>query len=286
MSGDALTFLQSVSGFVQAQRASSADRPALIGVVDATYDPMVNYPAAPPLPKVTVEGEPTLSGKQYAVLNGYLPEPGDRALMLPVGTTYILVGKVTNPSFQGFGRKDGTSDWVVEFGAGNDIGSASGMRLSVALTSSAIVTSAFPRAKLRRVANQSIGASTWTAVSWDTSDKLRTATWLLGTNPTRLTFTQAGAYLVRASVEWGSSATGVRSIGLRLNGGPGQLVPCRTPAAGQPISVGTAATIDVVAGDYLEVMVWQDSGGALNITNNGFGDGDGGYLFVDYQGAT
>lgn len=85
---DALSMLQSISGFVQAQRDSPADRPCLLGVIDPAYAGLPN------LPKVTFEGESTLSGKTYAHLASYVPVAGDRVALMPVGTTYLIVGPV------------------------------------------------------------------------------------------------------------------------------------------------------------------------------------------------
>ncbi|HEU4754011.1 MAG TPA: hypothetical protein VFU47_12955 [Armatimonadota bacterium] len=43
-------------------------------------------------PKVTFDGEDTLSGRTYPKLRGYTPAPGDRVLMLRVGASYVIVG--------------------------------------------------------------------------------------------------------------------------------------------------------------------------------------------------
>lgn len=87
MSG-ALSFLQSVSGFVQSERDGSADRPCLLGVIDPAYAGLPN------LPKVTFEGESTLSGKTYPHLASYVPVASDRVVLVPVGTTYLIIGPV------------------------------------------------------------------------------------------------------------------------------------------------------------------------------------------------
>lgn len=86
MSG-ALSFLQSVAGFARSrQAAGSAGRPNRLAVVDPAYA------GGPARPKVTFEGESTMSGKEYPFT--VEPAAGDRVLMVPVGTTYLIAGVV------------------------------------------------------------------------------------------------------------------------------------------------------------------------------------------------
>lgn len=95
-----LTFLESVAGYAQhiaKNEAPSANAPMRLAVIDPAYV-ATSYPGT--LPKVTFEGEESLSEKRYLVLaRDYLPGPGDRVVMLPVGHTYIILGAIT-PSFQ------------------------------------------------------------------------------------------------------------------------------------------------------------------------------------------
>lgn len=89
MAGSTLNLLRDITAFVKATKEpSSADRPVRLAVVDATY--MTGWP------KVTFEGESTLSGKQYPHVDSYSPAPGDRVVLVPVGTTYLIVGAVSS----------------------------------------------------------------------------------------------------------------------------------------------------------------------------------------------
>jgi hypothetical protein len=92
---EALSILDSIAGFAAAQASGqSANRPWLIGTIDPAYVAS-SYPGTQP--KVTFDGESTLSGKTYKVLApGYWPTAGDRVVLAPVGTTYVIVGSVTN----------------------------------------------------------------------------------------------------------------------------------------------------------------------------------------------
>ena len=84
-----LNLLRDVAAFVRVTKdPSSADKPVKLAVVDATY--------TTGWPKVTFEGETALSGKQYPHVDSYAPAAGDRVVMIPVGTTYLIVGAVSS----------------------------------------------------------------------------------------------------------------------------------------------------------------------------------------------
>jgi microcystin-dependent protein len=85
----ALNLLRDITAFVAATRQpSSADKPVRLAVVDSGY--------TTGWPKVTFEGESTLSGKQYPHIDSYAPAAGDRVVLVPVGTTYLIVGAVSS----------------------------------------------------------------------------------------------------------------------------------------------------------------------------------------------
>ncbi|GAA4082757.1 hypothetical protein [Actinomadura miaoliensis] len=88
---DALSFLQDVAGYAQAQAGnSSADRPIRLGTIDPAYAPATFWDGT--LPRVRFDGEATISGKMYPVVAPYWPQPGDRVALVPVGTTYLIIG--------------------------------------------------------------------------------------------------------------------------------------------------------------------------------------------------
>ena len=45
-------------------------------------------------PKVVFDGETTASGKQYTRLSSYTPVASDRVVMVFVGGTYVITGKI------------------------------------------------------------------------------------------------------------------------------------------------------------------------------------------------
>lgn len=88
-------FLHTVAGVTRAlpaskppetKAATSADKPARLAVIDPAY--------VSGNPKVRFEGELTVSVKRYAVLGSYVPVAGDRVVLLPSGTTYVIIGKL------------------------------------------------------------------------------------------------------------------------------------------------------------------------------------------------
>lgn len=94
----ATTFLESVAGYNQdiiKGVLGSAAMPNRLAVIDPSYV-YTSYPTT--LPKVTFEGEDTLSEKRYPVVGDYWPLASDRVLMVPVGNTYVILGTLNTPN--------------------------------------------------------------------------------------------------------------------------------------------------------------------------------------------
>lgn len=102
---EAIDLLQAITGFSDAQGAEkSANRPALLGRVDPAY--------TSGSPRVTFDGESTMSTKAYPFVRSYVPVAGDRVLLVPVGTTYLIVGAIST------GTGDGVPSGSVQMFAG------------------------------------------------------------------------------------------------------------------------------------------------------------------------
>lgn len=89
-------------------------------------------------------------------------------------------------------------------------------------------------------------------------------------NTSRLTAPITGLYLIGASVEFAANATGIRQFTLRLNGTTiiGVIDQVLSSAGG--VTWLTTDTIyRLVAGDYVEVVAAQNSGGNLNVNASG-----------------
>jgi hypothetical protein len=68
---------------------SSSDMPNRLAVIDPAY-------IGVGFPHVTFEGESTLSGKPFAIAGTYVARASDRVVMIPVGTTYLILDSVQN----------------------------------------------------------------------------------------------------------------------------------------------------------------------------------------------
>ncbi len=89
----------------------------------------------------------------------------------------------------------------------------------------------------------------------------------------RITLNRAGKYQFGTTQDWTASATGVRLLRVKINGGT-QISYNSTNAlstVGQDTQQQLVDEYIFAAGDYIEVYALQDSGGALNL--NAFGPG-------------
>jgi len=85
-------------------------------------------------------------------------------------------------------------------------------------------------------------------------------------NPTRLTCRTAGKYLIFGTAGFLSNATGQRQLRVKLNGSTQYLaVHEDTANATYSTYLEIATVYDLAVGDYVELEVIQDSGGALNL---------------------
>jgi hypothetical protein len=194
---EALTFLQTVAAATRAQTDGSADKPLLIGTVDAAY---VSSTFPGTMPKVTFDGESTLSGKTYTViLPGYRPSAGDRVVLVPIGTTYAIIGSVT----------PGSSGYV-----GGTLTVAGALSVTGALTVGGVAPAAY--VEYGQVTS-GIAATSISA----TEVAIPTATWA---HEPSMTFVNGRMY--RVDVQYGIGETGTTAIapGIKLRKGAQTIV--------------------------------------------------------------
>lgn len=87
----------------------------------------------------------------------------------------------------------------------------------------------------------------------------------LVTNNPRITAQRAGLYLVGGDLHWALNATSIRTTVIRKNGSL-QLVSNTAPGDGTHTTSCEAITLcRLAAGEYVEVLGYQDTGGALNV---------------------
>lgn len=125
-----------------------------------------------------------------------------------------------------------------------------------------------PRCKLRNTAAQSIPASAYTALTFNTEDYDNEPSGLHdpSTNPSRITIRTAGTYVLLGQVGWAGNTTGRRGARIDQNGA---VIPgCQNIwAPGTTQGIAYPAPVILVpcsVGDYLELKVFQESGGALS----------------------
>ena len=122
-----------------------------------------------------------------------------------------------------------------------------------------------PACRAYHNANQSLTHATLTALAMNSE---REDTDLMHdnvTNNTRITFKTAGRYVVTAQILWASNATGERALHLRLNGAVFIGGHSQTPVNGSSTAMSVTTQYKFAANDYIELMAFQASGGALNV---------------------
>lgn len=122
-------------------------------------------------------------------------------------------------------------------------------------------------ARIYKSTDQSISNNTTTAITFDT-ERWDTDSFHEGvTNPTRLTIPYTGYYVFGAGLEWATAATASRrEIFIRMNGTTRLVDDEVGVAVGNTANprMNCASYYSFTAGDYIEMMVFQNSGGALN----------------------
>lgn len=86
----AQSFLNAMFEYSDANNSrGSADRPFLLGTIDPSY--------VAGMVRVMFDGETTMGQKGYSWLSTYNPKAGDRVILVPAGTSYVITGKVAVP---------------------------------------------------------------------------------------------------------------------------------------------------------------------------------------------
>lgn len=126
-----------------------------------------------------------------------------------------------------------------------------------------------PRCRVYNSANISIPDATNTGLTFDTerfdNDTMHSTVSSTG----RITFTTAGIYEVGANVLFDSNATGVRELFIAL-GASVTIANMKVDAsATEGVSLSVVTEYSFSAGQYIEAVVRQNSGGALNVVSTG-----------------
>ena len=120
--------------------------------------------------------------------------------------------------------------------------------------------------RVYRNVNQLIGTGAATAISfthqrWDDPDDDQ---WVIGT-PTRLTCQFDGIYVVSGSIAWVNNIVGLRQVYIYLNGVTSIAIQTELSITNNYFYQGVTTTYKLSVGDFVELLVFQDSGGNLNL---------------------
>lgn len=110
------------------------------------------------------------------------------------------------------------------------------------------------------VANNTVAALTFNSERYDSGDLHSTSV-----NTGRLTAPITGLYAVGACVSFASNATGIREVELRVNGTTVIAIDDRPANTGAVTVISIDTQYRLAATDYVEVLAFQNSGGALNV---------------------
>ena len=103
------------------------------------------------------------------------------------------------------------------------------------------------------------------------------------TNTSRMTIPagKAGYYQLNANITWAASGSGIRDFNFYKNGSRAQIYTISGQATNSQ-SMAMSGILYGAVGDYFEVYVFQNSGGALSIVNYGAGSST---FSIGYLGA-
>lgn len=142
-------------------------------------------------------------------------------------------------------------------------------------TTDGIVRGDTTGAEVRKTATQSIPGSTWTPISWDAEEYDDAGHWSSAA-PTRITFEEAGRYLVLPNLIFASNSTGNRLWRAIRNGDQARELAEDSIDAppGFQARISGSLIVNAAAGDYIEIEAFQDSGGNLNLDSGSGSVGD------------
>lgn len=124
-------------------------------------------------------------------------------------------------------------------------------------------------ARVYNSANISIPDSSFTNLTFN-SERFDTGSiHSTSSNTGRLTAPVTGKYLISASLAFVNNATGLRIAGILLNGTTNLAAQSTAAFAGTSANFSLTTIYHLTAGDYVEVSVYQTSGGPLNVSASG-----------------
>jgi len=135
-------------------------------------------------------------------------------------------------------------------------------------------SSTFAGCRVTNTTNISIANSTDTALTFNTETYDTDAFHDTSTNTSRLTIPtgKAGYYQINANILWAGNGTGIRDFNIYKNGVRANYLSMSGQATNSQ-GFAMSTILYGAVGDYFEIYVFQNSGGALNIQTNAVGAG-------------
>jgi hypothetical protein len=124
-----------------------------------------------------------------------------------------------------------------------------------------------PAVRTANSADESISDNTPTAVTFDTNVYDNSSMHSTTTDTSRLTAPVTGIYDIWGNIEWQVVSAGQRSVGVVVDGGAGGTVAQvreQAPSGIAPDQV-VSTQVKLNAGDYVELVVFQNSGVPLSV---------------------
>lgn len=124
-----------------------------------------------------------------------------------------------------------------------------------------------PMCRVYHNASQNIATATWTSVSMNSERYDVGGMHSTVTNTSRITIPSGGGgvYHLFGQVRFATNATGIRAVRLLLNGTTSIAQRNNSATSTDPCHIGISCDYKLSAADYVEVQVYQASGGLLAV---------------------
>ncbi|HEY8342211.1 MAG TPA: hypothetical protein VIK75_04270, partial [Calditerricola sp.] len=125
-----------------------------------------------------------------------------------------------------------------------------------------------PSIRIARTSAQAITSGVSTPISWQGRYPGYNSAGMWGPNQPDLTqifAPESGKYLIVCTIRWAANGNGYRLAAIKVNGGDNISKKQEVPVAGNPMYQQVTGVVHLNAGDYIQIVVLQNSGATLNL---------------------